>query len=1189
MNKIKRRVSMVMVCIMLIAQSYCIYASANYEGNTQNDFLAVQVKEKQYNNGSTTVLGKELISEELDDISDGILLFMYLQKITDYDNFSYSNTAYSGDEYIYSKNNIAFYCNKVNVKNIIIAENDINIYSTKLLSEENTIIYSKNGNINIGVDRMDFNGIIYAPNGNVTINASEANMTGTLICNKLVTNTGYLRCEGNEKCQVLYNLFREIKNDTILNAKIKVNDDGVFKTNYECNKELEKADIYIRIDNGDKYEFYMELPENGEFTVDKEYLYLDVALYGYTSLGETVKSNVESYDIYNNEIQYYYCDTDKDGLSDGEEVWLTNTNPKNSDTDLDGFSDYYECMMLGTDPTIYTVDEDYDHDGLMNSVEKELGTNPLLYDSDFDGVSDGADGKQYFYNGTGEVSYENYKISIGCFDKVMTSINEEFKLTRTVYNPITRVVKQYGYGDVISSIFYDGSGRKNAEIVKNNNDYRVNIYSYDENNNIVQIINNSDIYEYEYYEDGSIQNVSINGNKVVAFDTALEQMTYANSDTYSVLTDEDKNTYNLVLNDMPVMKCIEGQNGEIVHFSNTISNIEYTYEYLETGFIKNVYSNKEFSSNYTYNEDSTIIDYNDGRTAYQQINYTEKENEVDISLISGKILNKFEKDNVISYSVSGGEKIIQNTTYTYKDDKVYGISYADGLRYEYEYNLKSQISKILENGNVVKEYEYYENGQLFKEKDIINNLTCVYYYDSYNNILKTETYYKDELSCENHYAYDSNLWKDVLSDFNGKRITYDEIGNPIEYYDGSTFKWNGRELSEVNISDKSVKYAYDNNGIRNYKNVNGEETFYFVEGKDIIAEKTGEDIIWYIYDNQNEIFGFVYNEEAYYYDKNATKDVIRILDYEGNEVCKYNYDAWGSVINIEGDTHIASLNPIRYRSYYYDKDTKLYYLETRFYDANTKRFINADNVLRVNCQDMDLNLYAYCGCDPINLYDPTGQALTSIGLFSITQFEQESDDLKYAICRTFDRTTTWLYRVGDTKVSFEKWWDSLGKTDLVIINCHAIPAKLSVNGYTYLVSEPGVNNLKKADIKLLVLLGCNAGHFSVAKNMANAFANIITGKVVASDGTVYTNKYKNTYFNLFTIVNGYVSYRSDYDEEFKKYCGENSRTNYGWLVYVGRNNDTSRIYFLGNGAIKKLTVEIMCELIDNSKLYNSYK
>ena len=72
---------------------------------------------------------------------------------------------------------------------------------------------------------------------------------------------------------------------------------------------------------------------------------------------------------------------------------------------------------------------------------------------------------------------------------------------------------------------------------------------------------------------------------------------------------------------------------------------------------------------------------------------------------------------------------------------------------------------------------------------------------------------------------------------------------------------------------------------------------------------------------------------------------------------------------------IANLNPFRYRGYYYDTETGLYYLNSRCYDPQIGRFINADNIENSEANDINgLNLYLYCSNNPVNCIDESGNS-----------------------------------------------------------------------------------------------------------------------------------------------------------------------------------------------------------------------
>ena len=191
--------------------------------------------------------------------------------------------------------------------------------------------------------------------------------------------------------------------------------------------------------------------------------------------------------------------------------------------------------------------------------------------------------------------------------------------------------------------------------------------------------------------------------------------------------------------------------------------------------------------------------------------------------------------------------------------------------------------------------------------------------------------------------------------------------------------WTGRRLNSITNSGVSNSYLYDANGIRTRKTVGSTVTEYFTNGSTILAEKTGSNVLWYIYDSDGEILGFIYNGTPYYYVKNVQGDVLRIVDAEGTNRATYRYDPWGKILQAAGGI-IAYANPIRYRSYYYDKETSLYYLNSRYYDPETGRFLNADDVdyLGESGTTLSYNLFAYCENNFINMGDYSGEFFGSL-------------------------------------------------------------------------------------------------------------------------------------------------------------------------------------------------------------------
>ena len=348
-------------------------------------------------------------------------------------------------------------------------------------------------------------------------------------------------------------------------------------------------------------------------------------------------------------------------------------------------------------------------------------------------------------------------------------------------------------------------------------------------------------------------------------------------------------------------------------------------------------------------------------------------------------------------SMGGANKPIRYTYVGVKDNRTTTMlesldNFGEKLSYTYDDN--GNIETIRKNGVLQETYHYDVLNQLVRADSAAQNKSFVYAYDAGGNILSVKEYAYTTGALGTavktvNYGYTDGTWKDLLTSYAGQTITYDGIGNPLSYRDGLSMTWrNGRELASLTKNGVTASYLYDESGLRTKKTVGGVVTNYHVIDGRLYGEYTGSHRLLYMFDEAGTRYSFLYNGSTYYYVFNGQGDVIGITDGTGNMLARYTYDAWGKPLTITDGagadvsgnaSHIANVNPFRYRGYYYDKESGLYYVGSRYYDPQTGRFINADGYVSTGQGLTGNNMFAYCGNDPINRSDPSGLFWKEIG------------------------------------------------------------------------------------------------------------------------------------------------------------------------------------------------------------------
>ena len=140
-----------------------------------------------------------------------------------------------------------------------------------------------------------------------------------------------------------------------------------------------------------------------------------------------------------------------------------------------------------------------------------------------------------------------------------------------------------------------------------------------------------------------------------------------------------------------------------------------------------------------------------------------------------------------------------------------------------------------------------------------------------------------------------------------------------------------------------------------------------------MADVGASDAFYFHYSSGGELIGYTYKtadaETECILVKNQQGDVERVIAADGTILASYAYDAWGNILTAEGS--LAAANPIRYRGYYFDAETGLYYLQSRYYDPTVGRFINADAQV-VAESSVGCNSFTYSLNNPVSMADDEG-------------------------------------------------------------------------------------------------------------------------------------------------------------------------------------------------------------------------
>ncbi len=669
--------------------------------------------------------------------------------------------------------------------------------------------------------------------------------------------------------------------------------------------------------------------------------------------------------------------------SDGNLVSVTTSGLK-EDTSTYENGNLIKTVTGGNGTYKYTYDSTYKH--RLTSVTNDLITQSVTYDSAGNAITTKLTGSGSKTIGTA-ASYEgglNRLASVTDAAGMKLTYGFGTKNAQMLALP-TSITDPNG---TVSFTSYDTNFRVSETGIENVANL---LYSYDSGNlNAIKRTNDAaveQIYSFTYDAFGNMTALKVGGKTLVSYtygsgNGLLTNQVYANGDSVTFTYDKIGRTKTATYSDGRVLTYVYNGEGSLhsVTESNGSAVVTYLYTYDSVGRLisseKRDNSTTTLRTHQTYNADNQLKKqgWQMGDISYsEEYTYNSTDGTLDIMRtgVGDELSMAYDELRRLS-SVNGGHF---NRTYTYRDIsdtqttmQVARLSYnlGSGLNYDYTYDNLGNIATYKKPDGEQITFTYDRQGQLLKA---VGSSTYTYSYDSVGNVLTANGH---------SYSYSNADWKDLLTAYDGESITYDDSGNPTSYYNGTRWEmsWeNGRSLSRAVSSDTVVDFTYDLSGIRSTKTIDGVQHSYLYAGEKLLRESYGSNVLDFFYDANGTPYALKYNGSIFYYITNLQGDVVQIVDTNGNTVANYEYDPYGKVISTTGT--MAEVNPVRYRSYYYDNETELYYLQSRYYDPAVGRFINADSLVSTDLAVLAQNMYAYCENNPVNGEDQNGKFVLS--------------------------------------------------------------------------------------------------------------------------------------------------------------------------------------------------------------------
>ena len=310
-----------------------------------------------------------------------------------------------------------------------------------------------------------------------------------------------------------------------------------------------------------------------------------------------------------------------------------------------------------------------------------------------------------------------------------------------------------------------------------------------------------------------------------------------------------------------------------------------------------------------------------------------------------------------------GKKNTKTATYTY--DLIGRLTKetrtgSEDISYTYD---NSNNRKEMKKGNKVTAYKYNKNDELLRT-DTLNTSTeedsiVIYKNDKNGNQLATVNRY--EIPSDPKYS----TYIDIDVTLGDNRLNE----NVVNHYNALN------QLTQTLTENYKVSFAYDAEGLRTSKTVNGEKTVFVWDGDQLVLELTESGKVRKRYIRGNDL---VYADkgtdtEKQYYVTDPHGNVVQTVDESGKVTKAYEYDSFGNEVKPDSKDD----NPFRYCGEYYDHETGEVYLRARYYQPAVGRFLTRDSYTGQEDEPESLHLYTYCGNDGVNAWDPSGHDAVS--------------------------------------------------------------------------------------------------------------------------------------------------------------------------------------------------------------------